>query len=188
VTNVIMQYWDPEKGKAVTVTPETPFPVGGVAPPNNSVGTDMLKDGAVTTPKIADGAVTVEKLAEGLISFIQYGKFTPLSGGQNANSLTEQGIYLNVGGYSLTNAPRGNYGWMLLVSRGSSNGHHRGAQVYFDHDGFDWRGFDGSTFTDWETCIIKNKITDIEQIADPSSATPEDIATAYNALLAALKG
>lgn len=147
-----------------------------------------IADNSVTTAKIADKAVTQAKLADDLISFVQYGKFTPLRGVQNANSLTEEGIYLNVGGYSLTNAPRENYGWMLLVSRGSSNGHPRGAQVYFDHDGFDWRGFDGSTFTDWETCIIKNKITDINPIADPSTATTKDIATAYNALLAALKG
>jgi hypothetical protein len=32
-------------------------------PPPNSVGTEQLKDGAVTTPKIADGAVTPAKLS-----------------------------------------------------------------------------------------------------------------------------
>jgi hypothetical protein len=32
-------------------------------PPPNSVGTEQLKDGAVTTPKIADGAVTQAKLS-----------------------------------------------------------------------------------------------------------------------------
>jgi hypothetical protein len=32
-------------------------------PPPNSVGTEQLKDGAVTTSKIADGAVTPEKVA-----------------------------------------------------------------------------------------------------------------------------
>lgn len=67
-------------------------------------------------------------------------------------------------------------------------GHPRGAQVYFDHDGFDWRGFDGDTFTDWQTCIVKNKVMDVDAIADPSTATAEDIANAYNDLLAALRG
>jgi hypothetical protein len=33
-------------------------------PPPNSVGTEQLRDGAVTTPKIADGAVTPAKLSE----------------------------------------------------------------------------------------------------------------------------
>jgi hypothetical protein len=32
-------------------------------PPPNSVGTEQLRDGAVTTPKIADGAVTPAKLS-----------------------------------------------------------------------------------------------------------------------------
>lgn len=35
---------------------------------------------------------------------------------------------------------------------------------------------------------VKNKVASLQPIADPATATPEDIATAYNALLAALKG
>jgi hypothetical protein len=37
-------------------------------PPPNSVGTEQLKDGAVTTPKIADGAVTTAKVVASLRS------------------------------------------------------------------------------------------------------------------------
>ena len=37
-------------------------------PPPNSVGTEQLKDGAVTTPKIADGAVTSPKASDSLKS------------------------------------------------------------------------------------------------------------------------
>jgi hypothetical protein len=37
-------------------------------PPPNSVGTEQLRDGAVTTPKIADGAVTSPKAADSLKS------------------------------------------------------------------------------------------------------------------------
>lgn len=125
----------------------------------------QITDGAVTTAKIADKAIIQGKLADDLVSFIQSNKIRFLSGEQDANQLTDAGVYLNNGGYTLTNAPRGNYGWMLIVSHGSSNGHPRGAQLYVDHDGLDWRGYDGSTFTEWETCIVKNKIMDTEPIA-----------------------
>jgi hypothetical protein len=37
-------------------------------PPPDSVGTEQLKDGAVTTPKIADGAVSTTKAADSLKS------------------------------------------------------------------------------------------------------------------------
>jgi hypothetical protein len=37
-------------------------------PPPNSVGTEQLKDGAVTAAKIADGAVTTPKIADGAIT------------------------------------------------------------------------------------------------------------------------
>lgn len=36
--------------------------------------------------------------------------------------------------------------------------------------------------------VVKNAVESVEPIDDPSSATPEDIATAFNNLLAALKG
>lgn len=170
---------------------------GSVA--DGAVTTPKIADEAVTTPKIADGAVTPEKLAEESVEMIHLAqevlsridahKFTPLSGSSNdADQLTDTGIYFNIGGYGLQNAPRNNYGWMLIVSHGTSNGNPRGAQVYFDHDGFDWRGFDNSVFTPWQTCIVKNAVEGIDPIDDPSSATPEDIATAFNNLLAALKG
>lgn len=138
---------------------------------------------------IPDGGVTLAKLAQEVLTRIDQHKFTPLSGSTNdADQLLETGIYFNIGGYGLLHAPRNNYGWMLIVSRGVSNGHPRGAQVYFDHDGFDWRGYEGDSFTDWQTCIIKNAMEGIEPIDDPSSATAEDVAEAFNALLAALKG
>lgn len=138
---------------------------------------------------IADGSVTTQKLAAEVIELINERKFTPLSGSDNdADKMTNTGIYFNNGGYGLQNAPRSNYGWMLLVSHGVSNGHPRGAQLYFDHDGFDWRGFDGNSFTPWQTCIVKNAVDVVEPIEDPSSATAEQVATAFNLLLAALKG
>jgi hypothetical protein len=37
-------------------------------PPPNSVGTEHLRDGAVTTAKIADGAVTTPKIADGAVT------------------------------------------------------------------------------------------------------------------------
>ncbi|MCC5990488.1 MAG: hypothetical protein LM558_03145 [Thermosphaera sp.] len=37
-------------------------------PPPNSVGTEQLKDGAVTTEKLADGAVTTPKIADGAVT------------------------------------------------------------------------------------------------------------------------
>lgn len=197
---VLMEYYDDAKGKVVTVSTNNPMPSNAVVSMGpESITTDMLANVAVTTDKIADssittekltgGGVTVDKLAQEVLSRIDQHKFTPLSGsGNNANSLTEAGIYFNSGGYGLQNAPRDNYGWMLIVSRGTSNGHHRGAQVYFDHDGFDWRGFDGDKFTPWQTCIVKHAVDNVEPISDPSSATPQDIANAYNALLTALKG
>lgn len=206
--DTIIQFWDNKKNKAVAVTPDTPLPISGGTPPNNSIGPDQLEDGAVTTPKIADGAVTVDKiadssvtadkitdkavtqakLADDLVGFIQEHKITVLNGHQDANKLVNPGVYIDAGGYGLSNAPRDNYGWMLISSLGSSNGHNRGAQLYVDYNGIDWRGLDGSKFTDWETCIVKNKITDLEPIGDTSTATPEEVATAYNALLAAMKG
>ena len=143
-------------------------------------------DGKIS--EVPDKSIDVSKLVDALVSQIDERKITFLSGGQDANELTDAGVYLNNGGYTLHNAPRGNYGWMLIVSRGSSNNHHRGAQVYFDHDGFDWRGVDGDTFTDWETCIVKHKVMDIEPIADTTSATAEDNANKINEILDALKG
>lgn len=148
-----------------------------------------IADNSVTTVKIADKAVTQEKLADALVSYIADGKFTRLSGsGNDANKMKSNGVYLNIGGYGLKNAPRDRYGWMLIVSCGESNGSLQGAQLYLDVDGFDYRGFKGNTFTKWETFIIKDKVADVEPIADPSTATAEAIANAYNALLAALKG
>lgn len=87
----------------------------------------------------------------------------------------------------MLNAPRIRYGWVLIVSHGVSNGHPRGAQLYLDSEGFDFQGFDGETFTEWETFIVKNKVQDVEPIADPSTATVEDVANTLNALLNALK-
>lgn len=154
-----------------------------------SAGEKTIEPGSVSTDAITDGAITIPKLAQEVITRIDEYKFTPLSGSNNdANNLMDTGIYFNVGGYGLHNAPRNNYGWMLIVSHGVSNGHPRGAQVYFDHDGFDWRGFNGDTLTDWQTCIVKKKVDDVEAIADPSTATTADIADAYNVLLSALKG
>lgn len=148
-----------------------------------------IADNSVTTVKIADKAVTQEKLADALVSYIADGKFTRLSGSRNdANKIKSNGVYLNNGGYGLKNAPRDRYGWMLIVSCGGSNSSLQGAQLYLDVDGFDYRGFKGNTFTKWETFIIKDKVADVEPIADPSTVTAEDIANAYNALLAALKG
>ncbi|WP_420887504.1 head fiber protein [Brevibacillus formosus] len=60
---MLMQYYDRTKGDYVTVTSETPLPTTS-APMAGSVGTEELKDSAVTTPKIADGAVTDDKLAK----------------------------------------------------------------------------------------------------------------------------
>lgn len=177
----ILQFWDDDKKEYVEVSSENPLPI--------SVDElEQIADNSVTTTKIVDKAVTQTKLADDLISFIQSNKITLLSGSQNANNLTNAGVYLNNGGYALTNAPRSNYGWMLIVSHGVSNGHPRGAQLYVDHDGFEWRGYDGSNFTDWNTCIVKNAVDNIEPIADPSTASTEDIANAYNELLTALKG
>lgn len=244
MSGTVVQYYDEQTKKYVTVTSETPLPVS-FTPGDNSVGTDSLKDGSVTTNKlapdakapfadtadtaksvdwesvqsrpstyppdahthpisqvdglqsaldgklgeIADGSVTLAKLAQEVLSRIDYGKFSQLSGnGNDANKLTDAGIYFNSGGYGLKNAPRDRYGWMLIVSHGASNGKAQGGQLYLDVDGFDFRGFTGSTFTAWESFIIKNKVEDIQPIADPASATPEDLANAYNALLAALKG
>jgi hypothetical protein len=48
-------------------------------PPPNSVGTEQLKDGAVTAPKIADGAVTPEKVATVLKSVFILGDDTEVS-------------------------------------------------------------------------------------------------------------
>lgn len=248
MSGTVVQYYDEQTKKSVTVTPETPLPVS-ITPGANSVGTNELKDGSVTTTKLSDGAVTVEKLdpqlkvpqaekvpwdgvqdkpgdyppsehthqiaqvvglqdaldgklsevadksvtiaklAQEVLSRIDYGKFSQLSGnGNDANKLTDAGIYFNSGGYGLKNAPRDRYGWMLIVSHGASNGKAQGGQLYLDVDGFDFRGFTGSTFTAWESFIIKNKVEDIQPIADPASTTSEDLANAYNALLTALKG
>jgi hypothetical protein len=48
-------------------------------PPPNSVGTEQLKDGAVTTAKIADGAVTPEKVATVLKSVFILGDDTEVT-------------------------------------------------------------------------------------------------------------
>lgn len=149
---------------------------------------ELLQGVVAGEGSIADGSVTLDKLAQEVLVRIDRNKFTPLSGNSNdANALTSEGVYFNNGGYGLGNAPRNNYGWMLIVSHGSSNGHPRGGQLYLDKDGFDFRGFDGDTFGEWETFIIKNKVDHLEPIADPTTATVEDLANAYNALLAALK-
>lgn len=59
--------------------------------------------------------------------------------------------------------------------------------MYLDKDRLVWRGFDGTTFTDWETFIIKHKVADIDPIEDPSTATLEDVANKLNELINALK-
>ena len=182
----IIQFWDDTKKQYVEVSSDNPLPI---SVEELDIGTSNIEDGSVTTAKIADKSITQEKISDALMETINSLKFTPLSGSSNsANSITEPGVYFNIGGYGLQNAPRGNYGWMLIVTRGTSNGHHKGGQIYFDLEGLEWRGFDGSTFTEWETCIVKNKLTDIEPIADPTTATVEDLANAYNALLEAMKG
>lgn len=54
---VIVQYWDREKNKAVTVTKDTPLPTtGGGSIPDGSIGTDQLADNAVTTEKLSSDA------------------------------------------------------------------------------------------------------------------------------------
>ncbi len=138
---------------------------------------------------VPDKSINEGKITDELLSRIDEHKFTPLSGnGNDADQLTGEGIYFNSGGYGLINAPRGNYGWMLIVSHGSSNGHPRGGQLFLDKEGFDFRGFDGESFTEWESFIIKNKVEHLEPIANPEEATVEDVANAYNTLLTALKG
>lgn len=56
---VVLQYYDRQQGKAVTVTPETPLPMGGGAPTPGSITTNMIADGAVTDEKLAKAKVDV---------------------------------------------------------------------------------------------------------------------------------
>lgn len=167
-------------GNVQYATPDNPLPTtGGGSPGPESVGTEEL----------ADKSVTVAKAADDLLNRIDAHKFSPLTGSSNdANELTDAGVYLHTGGYGLLNAPRSNYGWILISSHGTSNNHLRGGQIYADYEGVDYRGYDGSTFTEWHSLITKDVVEDIEPIADPSTATVEDVATAFNALLTALKG
>jgi|YelNatPaOPRAMG01_1025707.scaffolds.fasta_scaffold31800_5 hypothetical protein len=48
-------------------------------PPPDSVGTEQLKDGAVTTPKLADGAVTTSKVSASLRSAFILGDDTEVT-------------------------------------------------------------------------------------------------------------
>jgi len=147
-----------------------------------------IPDNSITTEKLVDGSVTEGKLSQEVITRIDKNKFTPLSGSSNdANELTSQGIYFNSGGYGLRNAPRDNYGWILIVSHGHSNNHLRGGQLYIDYEGFNFRGYDGDTFTEWNSFVNKNNVEQLELISDPTTATNEDIANKLNEVLTALK-
>lgn len=226
---VIVQYWDREKNKAVTVTKDTPLPTtGGGSIPDGSIGTDQLADNAVTTEKLSSdakapfaghadeaGAVDwqnvsnkpsqfppdahthpiaqVDGLQDALSEYVKKSGDT-MSGALKFGSETVDeptdlsrhiDLYGGTYGISITS-----YTMNFLTATTSE------ATKYAFRHGDDVIGLIQVNISDPKSLTTKEYVdgvvpallADVEPIADPSTATAEDIANAFNSLLAALKG
>lgn len=159
-----IQYYDRDKKEYVTVTPDTPLPVSGA-------GGGTPQPGSVTTEALADGAVTDAKLAKPKVDVPN-----PLIPKMVIGTTLETNV-LGMVGYSQTpfadSLAMYQFGGQLAV-----------AEPQADEDATTKAYVDGQV----AARIAKTAIASIDSIADPSTATIEDVANALNALLAALKG
>lgn len=226
---VIVQYWDREKNKAVTVTKDTPLPTtGGGSIPDGSIGTDQLADNAVTTEKLSSdakapfaghadeaGAVDwqnvsnkpsqfppdahthpiaqVDGLQDALSEYVKKSgdtmsgalKFGSVAVDEPTDLSRHIDLYGGTYGVSITS-----HAMNFLTSTTSE------ATKYTFRHGDDIIGLIQVNISDPKSLTTKEYVdgvvpallADVEPIADPSTATAEDIANAFNSLLAALKG
>lgn len=160
-------------------------------------GEGSIEDGSVTTEKLANGAVTTEKLAQAVIDLINSKvnkSGDTLSGslkfGSNAvsdPSDLSKHIDLYDGSYGISITT---YTMNFLTSTTSES------TKYAFHHGEEVIGIIQTSVSDPKALttkeyvdnVVSSKLASIEPIADPTTATVEDLANAYNALLTALKG
>lgn len=161
---------------------------------------DAIPDGSITTDKIADEAVTDKKLSPDIMTKIN--RALPIyvkERSTDPNTFLDEGLYTANGtrGQVAGNMPTTSSAWTIWVTETDpSNGYI--CQHYVSDHGVYYRFSEGGKkwSDDWVPVIIdgygpvmkSGELSEINPIADPSAATTEDIANAYNELLAALKG
>jgi len=174
VKNMLVQYWDDGKKEPVTVSTTNPLPIsggGGGTPADGSITTAMIQDGAVTTVKLSADAKA------------------PLAGtADSANAVT----WANVSGKPSTFPPT-----IGTTAAMAAAGNHTHAAATTGAAGFmstaDKSKLDGIAANAVNAAgavaavASKAQIAALSPIADPATASIQDVAIAYNALLAALK-
>lgn len=174
-------------------------PGGGGDIPDGSVTTAKLADKAVTAAKVADGAITKELLPNEMHSTTFKGPSNSsivevtdgnyrlalyTGGGARAADLgTESnhplGFYTN-GGRVWVELHPGEYVELKDTSTPPTG---RGDGVQFFSEGGVLKYYGANGVVE----LTKPDLSGVEPIADPSAATVEDVSTAFNTLLNALK-
>lgn len=143
------------------VSDSNPFPVKVIG------GGGDVADGSITTDKIADGAVTDDKLATSKID-----KPDPLIPKVVIGTTLETNV-LGLVGYSQSPTPDAlamyQFGGQLAVGAPQSDD-------------------DAATKQYVDSNSASTKLSAVDAIDDPATATTEDIANKINEILAALKG
>ncbi|WP_036691596.1 hypothetical protein [Paenibacillus tyrfis] len=171
----LIQYWDDDKKEPVTVSTKNPLPLsggGGGTPADGSITTAMIQDGAVTTAKLAADAKA------------------PFAGTADSASAV---AWANVSGKPATFPPT-----IGTTAATAAAGNHTHAAATTSAAGFlsaaDKTKLDGIAANAVNAAgavtaiAAKTQIAALTPIANPATATVQDAANAYNALLAALKG
>lgn len=192
---VILQYYDRQLGKPVTVTPDTPLPMGGSSAPSpGSVTTDMLADGAVTDDKLAKPKVDVPSgiqpkmvigttLSTNVIGMVGYSQ----------DPLADNLVMYNFGGQVKTAAPTAdNDATTKQYVDNAVNGAKLTAMTASEAQtgtATTARSITATVLKAGAVAAVKTKpeVAALTPIADPSSATLEDVATLLNAVVAAMK-
>ncbi|GIP10401.1 hypothetical protein J1TS5_25710 [Paenibacillus macerans] len=191
---VLMQYYDRQQGKAITVTPETPLPMGGGTPSPGSITTNMLADGAVTDDKLAKPKVdkpnplipavvlgttlstnelglvgySQEPMGDKLVMYDFGGQVNTAAPTDNAHATTKQYVDTAVSGVKLT----------AMTAAEAQTGTATTA-----------RSITAAVLKTGAVAAVKNKaeIAALTPIADPATASLQDAITLLNAVVAALK-
>ncbi|MGG4344929.1 hypothetical protein [Paenibacillus lautus] len=187
---VVLQYYDREQGKAITVTPETPLPMGGGTPTPGSITTNMLADGSVTDEKLATPKInmpasvipamvigtTLESTEMGIVAYSQDPKPDSLAMYSFTGTLT-------------SNAPTQanevttkQYVDGKTLSTMSTSEAQTGTATTA-------RAITAAVLAAGAKSALskKTEIAALTPIADPSTATAEQVAALLNSIIAALK-